>query len=106
MTVLKKTPTNYYILASITSLFILNGVKLIGKWISFIEIMSTNAGQNSLATSYLFVVYGTSLGEGISVICGYPITVIADALMVNRLITSQSTDQAQSTDRYLDMAML
>lgn len=83
MIVSRKSPKNYYIIASITSLFILNGLTAIGNWITVIQIIVMTRHQNSLATAYLFVAYGTQLGSEISLICGYPITVIADGLMVS-----------------------
>lgn len=78
----RKSSINYYVLASITSLFILNGLKTMGQWATVIEIVAFNSGKNVLATSYLFVAYGASLGGNISLVSCYPITVIADGLMV------------------------
>ncbi|KJA22256.1 hypothetical protein HYPSUDRAFT_87502 [Hypholoma sublateritium FD-334 SS-4] len=80
----KKSSINYYVLASITSLFLLNGLKTMGQWATVIEIVAMNASQNVLATAYLFVVYGASTGANISLVSCYPITVIADGLMIWR----------------------
>lgn len=52
------------------------------KWATVLEILAFDNGKNVLATSYLFVAYGASLWGNINLLCCYPITVIADGLMV------------------------
>ena len=87
-TVSRMTSPSFYIISSITSLFVLNGVRTICDWITVIGVMRmSNHRQNPLATSYLFLVYyGFWPGE-ISHICSYFITVIADGLMASLFLS-------------------